>query len=89
MANLTKHAAQRCQQRGIPPFIMDLIIAYGETSRRGGAELSFLTKESRRQLERDLGHKVYARIEDQLDVYIVHNDTEVITAAKRTSRIPR
>ena len=89
MSHLTKHAAQRRQQRSISPFIMDLILGYGETSHHGGAELSFLTKRGRRTLERDLGHRIYARIADQLDVYVVHHDERIITAAKRISRIAR
>ena len=86
MNNLTQHAHKRSQQRGIPPFVMELIMDYGRCVRRHGADKHFLDKPSRRALKRDLGTKIYTRIEDQLNVYVVA-DKNVITAAHRTKRI--
>ena len=81
----TKHALQRCQQRGIPPFIVDLVIDHGRITRRHGADVYYLDKSARRQIKRLLGRKLYARINDQLDIYIVLED-EILTVAHRTKR---
>lgn len=82
----TKHAETRYQQRAISPFIIGLVMDHGRVVRRSGADLYFLDKSSRRALKKDLGAKVYSRIADQLDVYVVA-DTSVVTAAHRTKRI--
>ncbi len=86
MNDLTQHAQKRSQQRGIPPFIMELILDYGRCMYRHGADVHYLDKSGRRALKRDLGSKIFARIEDQLNVYVVA-DNEVITAAHRIKRI--
>ena len=86
MNNMTQHAQKRSQQRGIPPFIHGLIIDYGQCKYSHGAEVHFLDKAGRRKLQRELGRKVYARIEDQLNIYVVL-DGSVITVAHRVHRI--
>ena len=86
MNNLTQHAHKRSQQRGIPPFILGLIIDYGNCKYSHGAEVYFLDKRGRQRLKRELGRKDYARIEDQLNVYVVL-DGCVVTVAHRTHRI--
>jgi len=86
MNNLTQHAYLRSQQRGIPPFVMELIMDYGSSVRCHGAEVHYLDKPGRQALKRALGPKIYARIEDQLNVYVVA-DKNVITVAHRTKRI--
>jgi hypothetical protein len=86
MNNLTQHAYKRSQQRGIPPFVMELILDYGSCLHRHGADVYYLDKSGRRALKRELGAKIYARIEDQLNVYVV-SDSNVITVAHRNERI--
>lgn len=86
MNYLTEHALTRTQQRCIPPFILGLIIDHGQCKYSHGAEVYFLDKTGRRKLQKELGRKVYARIEDQLNIYVVL-DEQVITAAHRVHRI--
>lgn len=86
MNNMTQHAQARSQQRGIPPFVAELIMDYGQCIRRHGADVHFIDKAGRKALKRELGTKIYARIEDQLNIYVVARD-EVITVAHRVKRI--
>jgi hypothetical protein len=86
MNNLTQHAHKRSQQRCIPPFILGLIMDYGKCKYSHGAEVYYLDNHGRRQLKKELGRKIYARIEDQLNVYVVMNGS-VITTAHRIQRI--
>ena len=61
---------------------------YGRCAHRHGAKVYFLDKAGRKELKREFGSKVYARIEDQLDVYVVE-DGAVITVAHRLGRMKR
>ena len=67
---------------------MELILDYGSCKRSHGAEVYYLDKRGRYALERELGKKRYAHVEDQLNIYVVE-DTRVITVAHRTKRIKR
>ena len=85
---MTRHANERCAQRAIPPFVVGLLLDYGKVAYRHGAEVFFFDKRSRKQLKRELGSRLYNRLEDQLNVYVVAND-QVITAGHRTQRMRR
>ena len=81
---MTHHAEARAQQRGIPYAAMDAILAYGRRRRHNGADVYFLDKKSRGRLVRELGDKVYSRLERSLNSYlVVGDDGAVITAAHR------
>ena len=86
MKDITGHARKRSQQRAIAPFVMELVMKYGRVTYRHGAKVIFLDKVARKKLKRYLGHKVYARIEDQFDVYVVA-DGSIVTTAHRDKRI--
>ena len=81
----TKHAFKRCQQRAIPPFIVDLIIDYGRITRRHSSDVYYLDKNAKTEIKRLLGRKIYARVSDQLNVFVVL-EGEVLTVAHRTKR---
>ena len=90
MNTLTRHAATRCQQRGLPPMLLDVLMQCGSSVPAGdGAVKVFIDKAARRRI------KVYAgplasTLHEYLDVYaIVAADGQVITAAHRTERIRR
>lgn len=86
--NLTKHARARSQQRAIPEFVMDLLVSYGKSKRRHGAEVYYLDKFSRKQLRQYIGSIIYSRISDLLDCYVViADDGAVITTGKRLKQI--
>ncbi|MBI5277370.1 MAG: hypothetical protein HY854_13010 [Burkholderiales bacterium] len=86
---LTHHASLRLQQRGIPPWFLDLLIRHGRTLHDGhGAILKTMDKGARRKLAAVLTRKEYADAERWFDVYAVVSarDDAVITAAHRTNR---
>lgn len=61
---LTGHAQIRSQQRSVAPFIIDLLLGYGTSTRHRGADTIFFDKAGKKRLRRDLGRKCYSRIED-------------------------
>lgn len=77
------------QQRSIPPFMIELVLDYGELKRSHGADLYFFNKRLHRKLKRSLGSKIYSRIKDQLGIYVVEDGGQIITAGHRTKRIKR
>lgn len=82
--NLTAHAETRANQRGIRRETMALLLDYGVTRIRGGAEVIYMDQASRRKVREDLGDKAYARIERALDAYLVlAEDGSVMTCAHR------
>jgi len=84
--SFSKHAIHRSQQRAIPPFIVELVLDYGKSARKHGADVYFLDNQGRKRIEQALGRKIYTRMIDQLDVYVVC-EGQVITVGHRTKRI--
>ena len=87
---LTKHAAERMQQRGIPPLIMRACIDYGSSHHAGsGSTLYCLDKKSKRRLEREWGRSVIKKLSGFLDgpYVIVGPDGVIMTTGKRFKRI--
>lgn len=84
----TRHGMTQMQRRSIPPVIVSWLSLFGATVRRHGAEVCYLDKRARKELRKQLGTKIYSRIEDQLDIYLVVSDQEdLITAAHRRKRL--
>lgn len=86
------HARIRAQQRGIPPLIDQWLDEYGEEQFDGhGGVIVFLTKRSRRRMEREMGREPVRRLEEFLDTYkiVSSHDGHTITLGHRTKRIPR
>lgn len=89
MNALTQHAAKRCQQRAIPPLVVDLVMRFGRREYAGGGvEKVFLDQPARKQLQRYVGPRFIKNLMQHLDIYLVvgAGDT-VITAAHRLERI--
>jgi len=80
------HAEQRAQQRGIPPLIRDWLLDYGEEvyDQRGGV-IRYFTRQSLRQIERNVGNVPVRRLSEYLRCYLVQSsdDGAVITVGKR------
>jgi hypothetical protein len=87
--HLTRHAEQRCQQRGIRREVVEALLAYGRRARRHGADVCFMDAAARRRAEADLGRAGWARLSDRLasTYLVVADDGAVVTAAKRRGRI--
>lgn len=88
----TNHALSRAQQRGIPPFIDQLLDLYGHEQYDGhGGLILYLDKKSIRQMERDMGREPVRRLAEWHDAYKVRSveDGCTITIGHRTKRIRR
>ena len=87
---LTLHAQKRMQQRGIPPFVIELLEQFGSSARcPGGAERLTFDKPARARLSHAFGGaRGVAMIDRWLRVYMVISDDtgEVVTAAHRSHR---
>jgi hypothetical protein len=82
----SKHAERRMQQRGIPPLVVRWLIEFGQIryDHRGGI-VYYFDKRSRRNLEREFGTKVVARLSEFLNAYVVSSthDETIITVGHR------
>ena len=88
---LTDHARQRMQQRGIPAQAVGYLLAYGRMSHdHHGGCVVWLDKRSRARLCREEGRQVLRRMDKHLNAYAV-TDTEgaVLTVGHRYRRIRR
>lgn len=84
----TDHARSRCQQRGIAPAIVDLIVDFGAEVRSHGASKYYLDRKARADLSCAVGPTALRQYERKLNCYVVVADDGVlITAAPRTARI--
>lgn len=82
------HAKKRCQQRRISEFEVDVILEFGKSLRRRGADIYYMDKRGRRNLEKYLGRHTYGTIKDRLNKYIVLSESgTVVTSAVRLKRL--
>jgi len=86
---MSKHAAKRMQQRGIPEQVIDWLVAYGEIDHQQGAELYFFSKRSRRALARDVSARLLRRFDKALDAYLVCAQGRIATVGHRYQRVAR
>ena len=70
----TAHGQARCRQRGIGQDVVEVLMEYGESGRHKGADVMFMDRQSRLRARRALGQRVYARIADRLNAYLVISD---------------
>lgn len=86
---LTPHASARLQQRGIPRWVLDLLLDHGRARHdHHGAELISFPKPVRRRLRRVLPRERFAAIERHFDVYaVVAGDGALLTVGHRTKRM--
>ena len=84
----TAHARSRCQQRGISPMVVDLLVCFGAEVRSHGASKYYLDHKARAALRRAVGPAALRQHERKLNCFVVVADDGVlITAAPRTARI--
>ena len=81
----TFHARVRCQQRGIPGQLLDLLLDHGKERHLGhGATILSFPKQVRYRLRERLGQKAFAQVADRLDIYaIVGDGGQVVTVGHR------
>ncbi len=84
----TAHARTRCQQRGIPAVVVDLIVGFGAEVRTHGASKYYLDRKARSDLRRAVRSQALRQVEHKLNCYVVVADDGVlVTTAPRTKRI--
>jgi hypothetical protein len=85
---LTKHACSRQKQRGIPPMIIDLLLAWGTVESAGkDACKYYFDKLARRRVMAYAG-PLSGPLAQYLDYYaVVGSDGSVITVAPRIKKI--
>ena len=87
--NLTQHARQRMQQRGIPREAVDYVLAYGRVSHdHHGCRVLWLDKRSRIRMRRAEGRRLLRRLDKSLNTYVVTDgDGMVVTVGHRYRRV--
>ena len=84
----TQHGLARCQQRSIRPEVVDILWTFGAQGHHRGADILYMTQEARVRARRELGRRVFARMEARLNAYlVVSGDGTLITAGKRRRRL--
>jgi len=89
---ISRHAEIRAQQRGIPPFIDQLLDLYGSEQYDGhGGVVLYLDKSSIRRMERDMGREPVRRLSTWRNAYKVKSsiDGRTITTGICSERIWR
>lgn len=85
----TAHASVRCQQRGVSPLVVDLLLQFGRRVHdHRGAEIVFFDRRSKKEVESYTGGSI-GKLSEQMDSYVVVSDGRVITAGVRHKRINR
>lgn len=88
MTQLSKHASDRCQQRSVPPVIVEWLLDFGSVEHdHRGAEIRFFDERSRKRLASEVGEAVVSKLADLLDAYLVVKDETVLTVGYRFKRI--
>lgn len=88
ITTFSDHALKRCSQRGIKTSAIETILQYGSMRRRHGADVVFMDKKARHRALAGLGRGSFARVEQQLNTYlIVADDSTIVTCGKRTKRM--
>lgn len=80
---MTKHARLRCQQRGIPPLIVDWLLHFGESVHAQGAEVYRFSKRSKKSVRKYAGRQFAATVDKHMNSYLVFKDGYVITVGHR------
>lgn len=88
---LSLHARQRIQQRGISRQALDYVLAYGRVSHdHHGGRVVWLDRRSKARLGRIEGSRVLRRLDKHLNTYaVMDTDGTVLTVGHRYRRIQR
>lgn len=87
MYKMTNHAMKRCQERGIPPLIVDWLFTYGEEVYHRGRQIVYFDKTSKKEMRKFAGRQILAKLDKYLNSYLVKEDGLVITVGHRTKPI--
>jgi hypothetical protein len=85
----SNHATTRCQQRGVPLFVVDLLLRFGRREHdQKGADIVFFDRRAKKEVESYTGGSI-GRLSEQMDSYAVVSDGCVITGGVRYKKINR
>ena len=87
MNTLTTHAEKRCQQRGIPPLIIEWLLDFGTPVYSRGAEIYHFDKKSKEAIKRYAGKRILSTLDQYMDAYLIFAAGRVITVGHRYKRI--
>ena len=87
--NLSNHAEARCQQRGIPPVAVDLVLDFGAVEFHRGREVFMLDKKGLRKARRYLGKLNDGYMTVLKDIYVVVDGDTVVTVARKNGHLKR
>ena len=87
MRAMSLHAEKRCQQRGVPPLIVELLCEYGKSTKSAGAEIFHFDKKSRKVVRRFAGRQLMAGLDKYLNTYLVYKDGCILTVGHRFKSI--
>ncbi|WP_159690503.1 hypothetical protein [Cognatazoarcus halotolerans] len=83
------HATVRCQQRGIPALVLDLLLQFGHREHdHAGAEIVYFNHRSKKRIESYAGGLI-SKLNEYLDSYAVVAAGEIVTVGHRYKRINR
>lgn len=86
--NSTDHATIRCQQRGIPLLVVDLLLQFGRREHdHRGAEIVYFDNHSKKRIKSYAGG-LMGKLSEHMNSYaVVAADGAIITVGTRTKRI--
>lgn len=85
----TTHANVRCQQRGVSPLVVDLLLRFGRREHdHAGAEVVYFDRRAKKEVESYTGGSI-RKLSEQMDSYAVVSDGCVITVGIRYKKINR
>lgn len=86
----TKHATERMQQRGLTPYLIELVLDYGDCRPdHRGAEIYYLSKKSKKRLRESLTKEQWIKLDHGLDAFVVMREGHVVTCGHRFHRVWR
>lgn len=87
--NSTNHATIRCQQRGVSPFVIDLLLRFGRREHdHKGAEIFYFDRRAKKAVESYMGG-IVGKLSEQMDSYAIVAEGCVITVGARYKKINR
>lgn len=84
---LTKHAQERCLQRGIRQEQLEWLLTYGRVGHNKGVCLYFFDREGFQQLLREVAPDLRKTAERSRDAYLVLGQDKVVTTGFRDHRL--
>ncbi len=83
----TIHSLIRCQQRGVPPIVVDLLIQFGVRKHdSAGGEILYFDKKSKKKIEAYAGG-LFGKLNVHMDAYAVMASGKLITVGSRYKKI--